>query len=140
MDDQDEPSLALPYNAEFVQQSNNNQCDDLAEENELLRAKLGHLGLPTEGIPEEDHMNMLSRYNGLCTENRILKAKLNSYHNPDAMCEGRTDDWNVKYDMIVQAYKLVREAGQQQVCKNITNITITCPLLMLVIFFVKQSF
>ena len=101
-----------PFNTQIYEDQSDNQCVDIAEENELLRAKLGHLGLPTDGIPEEDDMPIHSKYTGLCDENQLLKAKLNSYTNPESMNDERADDWKVKYDLIIKSYKRLKSALQ----------------------------
>ena len=85
------------------------KCEDLVEVNELLRAKLGHLGLPTDGVPEEDNEHSHVRYIGLCAENKLLEAKLKCYTDPESLESERSDDWNINYASIIRAYREIRD-------------------------------
>ena len=55
--------------------------DSLTQQNEVLRAKLGSYGLPTESTPEEDMdlQDLHSRFEVAKRENEKLRTKLNSY-------------------------------------------------------------
>ena len=55
--------------------------ESLAQQNEVLRAQLGSLGLPTESTPEEDMdlQDLHSLFEAARKENGKLREKLTSY-------------------------------------------------------------
>ena len=85
------------------------QYKTIAEENEILRAKLGRFGLPTDCAPEDDHFGVVTQLDKIVIENEALKAKLGAYERcqldnaPDAEVH-----WKAKYETVLNECELVK--------------------------------
>ncbi len=82
--------------------------ETIMQENEILRAKLGSFGHPTESTPEEDEsFDFATKFDAVMKENENLKTKLGSYSMTNS--EERDEDWKAHYDQVLQDYESMRE-------------------------------
>lgn len=83
--------------------------DSILEENEVLRARLGSYGHPTDGTPEEDSFDLQTKFDAVLKENESLRSKLDNYSMSSSSSQQRDDDWKAKFECLLKDFDTLKQ-------------------------------